>query len=140
MNELAMFFQEPTEAMGVFYPEHYVIATFASFEIAQKANHALRSQGFYQSMAVPGAEALEFFEELQARHGLWGEVMAEFSRFIDTEATLMDKDIQRARDGAGFLAAHGTNESEAARISTIIEPFAPLTAHWYLRSGIQALV
>jgi hypothetical protein len=140
MNELATFFQEPSETLGVFYPKHYVIATFPSFEMAGKASHALRSEGFYQSLAVPGTDALEFFEDLRAQHGLWGEVMTEFSRFIDTEATLMDKDIQRARRGAGFVAVHSQNELETKRVRDIIEPFEPISVHWYLPTGIQSMV
>jgi hypothetical protein len=141
-NPLAGFFKEPETSMGVFYPTHYIIATFPSFEVAKQAKLALRSNGFSEDEVLPvsSAEALDFFRQFQDHAGIWGHLMTELSRFIDTEATKADKDIERAKHGAGFLVVHSPTEKESKRVQEIVAPLSPIAMHWYLPGGIQSLV
>jgi len=141
-NALSSFFEEPETSFGVFYPRHYILATFQSFEVTKQACFALRKAGFndHEALALSGGEALDFFEDFRDRAGIWGNLMREFSRFIDTEATLVDKDIRRAQKGAGFLVVHSPTEHEASCVRETLAPFAPIAMHWYLPSGIQSLV
>lgn len=141
-NVLSGFFKESDTSMGVFYPKHYIVATFPSFEIAERGNFALRKAGFSEEevLPVPGDEALDFFHRFHDRVGIWGYFMTELSRLIDTEATKADKDIERAKQGAGFLVVHSPTEHEASRIREILAPLSPVAMHWYLPGAIQSLV
>jgi len=72
--------------------------------------------------------------------GLWGTLMTEASRFIDTEARLLDRDVGQVRLGAGFLAVYAPLESGADHICEIVRPFAPLSMNWYLPAGVRSLI
>jgi hypothetical protein len=141
-NRLSGFFRESDISMGVFYPMHYIIATFPSFEVAKLGNLALKKAGFNDDevLPVPGSEALDFFKQFQDHAGIWGNLMTELSRFFDTEASKADHDIERAKAGAGFLVIHSPTEREANRIREILAPLSPIAMHWYLPGAIQSLV
>lgn len=140
--ELSTFFKESDRCLGVFYPKHYILATFPSFAAAKQASLALRKAGFGEDeiLAVPGSEALRFFEAVHDQAGLWGGLMTEVSRFFNTEAAFVDEDVERARDGAGFLAVHSPTEHESILVREIVVPFAPIAMHWYLPGAIQSLI
>jgi hypothetical protein len=140
--ELCTFFKESDTSFGVFYPKHYILATFPSFGLAEQANFALRKAGFGEdeTLAVTGGEALEFFRKFHDEAGLWGSLMNEVSRFFDTEAVLVDQDVQHAKEGAGFLAVHSLNERASQRIREVVSPFAPIAMHWYLPAAVQSLI
>jgi len=142
MSELATLFREPETSLGVFYPKHYVIATFPSFDAAKSANQALSHVGFdeTESRAVPGSDLLDYFDELHAQTGFLGDLMTEFSRLIGTEASFADKDVRQARRGAGFVAAHCATEAEAERIRDIILPYDPVAVQWYRAGAIRSLI
>ncbi len=142
MSELATLFREPETSLGVFYPKHYVIATFPSFDAAKSANQALMRLGFdeTQSRAVSGSDLLDYFDELHAQTGFLGDLMAEFSRLIGTEASFADDYARQAHHGAGFVAAHCSTEDEAQRICDIVRPFEPVAMQWYRAGAIRSLI
>jgi hypothetical protein len=142
MSELATLFKEPETWLGVFYPKHYVIATLPSFDAAKSANQALRRGGFdeTETRAVAGTDLLEYFDELHVQNGFLGDLMAEFSRLIGTEAAFADKDVSQAHHGAGFVAVHCSTEAEAQRILDIIRPFNPVAMQWYRAGAIRSLI
>jgi hypothetical protein len=142
MTTLTNFFKESDSTLGVFYPKHYIIATFPTFEGAQQAAQALRRAGFGEGdmVAIPGAEILQFFDEFRAHSSLWAGVMSVLSRAFGTEQTFADVDVQRAQAGAGFLAIYSPEEGEASRIRALVEPFKPKAMHWYLAGGVECLI
>ena len=142
MTTLTSFFKEPDSKLGVFYPQNYIISTFPTFEITQQAVHALRKAGFGEDdvMAIPATGILEFFEEFRAHAGLWAGVMTMLSRAFGTEQIFADRDVQRAHDGAGFLAIHCPVEADKARIQALLEPFEPVAMHYYQSGGVESLV
>ena len=142
MATLTHFFKEPNTSFGVFYPKHYIIATFPTFEAAKGANQTLRNAGFNEDevMAVSGPEALEFSKEFHDHAGIWGDLMTGLSRTFGTEASFVDLDIDKAEHGAGFLAIHSLTDSKSARIVELVRPFEPLTMQWYLAGGIRSLI
>lgn len=73
MTTLTHFFKESESSLGVFYPKHYIIATFPTFDETQRAAQALRKAGFSDDevLAVPGSEILKYFEEFRANSGMW---------------------------------------------------------------------
>jgi hypothetical protein len=142
MTTLTNFFKESQSTLGVFYPRHYIIATFRTFEAAKQAAQALRCAGFGEDdmVAIPGSEILQFFEEFRAHSSLWSGVMAMLSRAFGTEQTFADADIHRAHAGAGFLAIYSPEQAQASRVRTLLEPFEPRAMHWYLTGGVECLV
>ena len=140
--DLFTFLKAPQTSLGVFYPWHYIIASFPTFEDAQAAANVLRQDGFGSDevLAVPGEEMLKFLEGLQAQTGALGTVMEHLSRGFATEAAFAEADRRRAREGAGFLAIHAPAESETPRIVELTGPFQPVAMHWYTTGGIQSLI
>ena len=57
MTTLTNFFKESDSRLGVFYPKHYIIGTFPTFEKAKEGAQALLRAGFSgdEVLAVPGS-------------------------------------------------------------------------------------
>ena len=142
MAALTSFFKESESSLGVFYPKHYVIATFRTFAGSEKAAQALRGAGFGEDevLAVPGADILKYFQEFRANSGLWSGVMTMLSRGFGTEQVFADDDIQRARAGAGFLAVHCPEEAEKLCVRALLTPLEPIAMHCYAAGGVESLV
>jgi|HubBroStandDraft_1064217.scaffolds.fasta_scaffold92367_2 hypothetical protein len=142
MSELAELFQEQETRMGVFYPTGYVVAVFRSLDQAKSAHQIVCRAGFTQAdaRAVPGSDVLDYFDELSAQTGIWGLVMTEFSKAIDTEASFQEKDIKVAKRGAGFLVIRSETEEEAERIRGILAGSGPLAMQWYGPGAVYSLV
>jgi hypothetical protein len=136
------FFSPENVAFGIFYPKHHIIATFRSFDSAQQAQGALRQVGFdYEEVrAVPGRDMLEFLDEVSRYSGVFGALMARLSRGFGTEEVFVDEDIQRAREGAGFLAIYCPAEEDVQRVRDLVLPFGPISMQRYLATGIQSLI
>jgi hypothetical protein len=142
MTTLTNFFKDSASSLGVFYPKHYIIATFPTFDKTQEAAQAVRKSGFSEDevLAIPAEEILKFFEEFHANAGLWSGVMTMLSRAFGTEQIFVDDNVECARAGAGFLAVHSPEASQAERIRAMLEPFGPSAMHWYEAGGIQSLI
>src|ERR1019366_9921352 len=142
MSRLSTFFKESDESFGVFYPNHYIMATFPTFDAARKATQALRNAGFAEDevLSITGPELLDFLKEFKHHTGVWGEIMTEVSRFFDTEARKVDDDVLNAEKYSGFRAVHAPTDAEKARIVELVKPFSPLNMRWYLPSGIDNLL
>src|SRR5580658_8766418 len=142
MTTLTNFFKESDSNLGVFYPKHYIIATFPTFDKTKEAAQELRKAGFSENevLAIPGSEVLKYFEEFHANSGLWAGVMTMLSRAFGTEQLFADDDVQCARAGDGFLAVHSPAQAQATRVQALVEPFGPNAMHWYESGGIQILV
>ncbi len=83
MSQLAAFFKGSDTRLGVFYPEHSLIAIFSNFERARSAKANLSRAGFSddEALAVSGSDLVDLIHEESAKAGLFGYVMREFSRF-----------------------------------------------------------
>jgi len=142
MTTLTNFFKESDSSLGVFYPKHYVIGSFPTFEKTKEAEQALRRAGFAEDevLAVPGSEVFLYFAEFRANSGLWASAMTTLSRAFGTEQVFADDDVELARSGAGFIAVHSPDEATAQRIKSLLEPFQPRALHWYQSGGVQSLI
>jgi hypothetical protein len=142
MSTLTKFFKESDSTLGVFYPKHYIIATFPTFDKTKEAAQALRKSGFSEDevLAIRGDQILKYFEEFHSNAGLWSGVMTMLSRAFGTEQLFADEDVVRARAGAGFLAVYSPEASQGAQIRELLKPFEPGAMHWYEAGGIQCLV
>jgi hypothetical protein len=142
MTSLSSFFKGADSHLGVFYPTHYIIASFRSFTVTEEAVRALRRAGLGEDdvLAIPGAGVLRFFEEFRANSGLWAGVMTMLSRSFGTEQVFVDSDIERAHAGAGFLAIHCPIHADKTRVQALLHPFAPMAMHLYEPGGVECLV
>jgi len=141
MSELATFFHGADTHFGVFYPTHYVLAIFETFEDAEKARQQLIASGWKgeEVIAVPGDDVVHFATEHWRKDGLWGLLMRELSRLFGTEAPYADHDLELAKRGAGFLAVHCRNEHEKDPAWSRLQPAHPLVARYYAFGGIEHL-
>jgi hypothetical protein len=142
MTKLSRFFDAAHTTVGsTFYPTDFVFAAFPSFGAASAAQRALLNAGFADDtmIAVNGREALAFFHEQRETEGLWGEWVRKLSRFMDTEAKFADENIERAKDGAGFVAIRTSTDAESNRVADVVGPFAPDSMERYMTSGVQSL-
>jgi hypothetical protein len=141
MSQLATFFNGSDTRLGVFYPEHALIAIFRDIEQAQTAKGKLRSAGFSDDevLAVSGLDLVDLVHEESARNGLFGYMMTGLSRFLDTEASYTDRDLTYAKQGAAVLAVHCPDERTKKAAWNLIAPTDPLVARYYAISGIEHL-
>jgi hypothetical protein len=143
-NKLAAFFKTSGTSLGtVFYPTHFVFATLPSYDSAQQTVQSLRDAGFPGSemLAANSSEVLEFFEEFRENEGAWGDFMRALSRTIlGTQTKFGDVDMERAQEGASFVAIHCLIQADATRIAQIARPFSPLSMQWYRELIVENLV
>jgi hypothetical protein len=139
---LAEFFQRAGVSFGIFYPKQYVVAVFPTFETARAGYRTLGAAGFriWEIIAVSSEEVKQFLEDLRANRTLWDDLLAQVSRFLDTEVKLVDLYAHWARTGAGFLVAHSPAEVDAARISDLLKPLDPIAMHWFMAGYIRHLL
>ncbi|HEV2201996.1 MAG TPA: hypothetical protein VGR73_19425 [Bryobacteraceae bacterium] len=140
--DLSTFFQGSDHQFGIFYPKKHVVAVFRSFEAAVAARQRLSDAGFadHEVLAVSGEEVSRFLSHLRADAGLWGELMTAVSRFLDTEASLVDRYAGWAQHGAGFLLVYSPTETEALGTTELLQQLEPLAAQWYAAGYICHLV
>ena len=138
MSDVSSFFKESDTTLGVFYPNHYLIAVFRDRDAAHQVHGKLRNAGFSAEdvMALDGAD---FVELVKPDTGLGTSVMQTLARFLSTEQRFADRDLRHARQGAGFLAAYCPTETLKKQAWEIVKPEDPLDARYYSRSGIEHL-
>ena len=141
MSRLTAFFNGADKRLGVFYPDHALIAIFPDIQCAQSAKGKLSGAGFsdYEALVVPGADLIDLVHEESMRSGMLGYLIKEVSRFLHTEAAYTDHDLQHAQRGAAVLAVHCPDERTKAAAWRLIAPTDPLVARHYCTSGIEHL-
>jgi hypothetical protein len=141
-GRLTTFFHDSDTKFGIFYPSNHLLAIFPSFRDADQARRKVVESGVSNddAIAVDGAEVVHFAEEYLRKEGLWGLLMTQLSRFIDTEATYADRDLEMAQQGAAFLAVHCINDDAKTAAWKLLEPAAPLVARYYSAGGIEHFV
>lgn len=139
---LEEFFHGTDVTLGVFYPKKHVVAVFRSFEQAKRALDHLQAAGLGsgRAIAVPGAEVVAFLEHLQSNQTLWATLVAEFSRVLDTEASLVDSYNWWAHRGAAFLVVYSPAQEDAEAICELLKPELPLAMHWFTAGYIRHLI
>ena len=140
--EIRGFFKETDSSLGIFYPTHYIVASFRDYDAASAARAALLEAGVPQSdvLTLPGAEMAAFLREFREQKGTAGDVMTSVSRFLGDDATFVDDDIARGERGAGFLIVYCATGEESSRLRDLMRPFGSETMHWYLRNAIEELI
>jgi hypothetical protein len=138
MSLLSNFFKESDTQLGIFYPNHYLIAVFRNLETAQQAVKKLRLAGFTEDevIAVAGRDFIDLAKE---ETGLGSFLMQTLSRFFATEQISHDSDLDLAQHGASFAAVHCPTEKTKKEAWNVLQPEAPLAARYYANDGIEHL-
>jgi hypothetical protein len=138
MSLLTHFFKESDTRLGVFYPNHYLIAVLWNLETAQRAAKKLRLTGFAEDevIAVGGQDFIELSDE-EAGPGSF--LMQAVSRFFATEQRSHDSDLYMAHHGAAFVAVHCPTETTKQKGWDVLKSEAPLAARYYANDGIEHL-
>jgi len=138
VTTLAGFFKESDTKLGIFYPNHYLIAVFETVAAAGLAANKLRMAGFASDevIATDGAEVVQLAKQ---ESGVGSLLMQGLSRFFATEQIYTDNDLEHARHGAGFLAVHCPSELTKAEAWRLIQPEDPVDARYYGSDGIDHL-
>jgi hypothetical protein len=141
MSQLGTFFKGDDTRLGVFYPQHSLLAIFPDIEQAWSAQKQLRAAGFSDDevTVASGADLIELDEEESAKNGLSGYLMKEFSRFLATEAVYTDSDLKQAKRGAAVLVVHCPDERTKKSAWRILAPAGPLVARYYAGGCIEHL-
>jgi tellurite resistance protein len=138
MSLLTNFFKESDTKLGVFYPNHYLIAVFLNLETAQQAIKTLRLAGFAEGEMVAAA-GQDFIELAKEESGLGSFLMQALSRFFATEQKSHDSDLDLAQRGAAFVAVHCPTETTKEKAWNVLRAEAPLAARYYANDGIEHL-
>jgi hypothetical protein len=141
MSQLATFFRGCDTRLGVFYPDHTLIAIFPDIKQAQKAKGKLCGAGFSddEALVATGADHVELVREESARNGVFGYLMNKLSRFLHTEAVYTDHDLMCTKRGAAVLAIRCPDERTKKVAWALIAPTEPLFARHYSIGGIEHL-
>ena len=140
-STLTAYFDGSDTQFGIFYPHHHLVAVFASLAEATRARKTLVDSGHSGADCITagGEEVVRFAEEHLQKEGLWGLLMTQLSRAIDTEATYADQDLEMARQGSAFLAVRCINDQAKNSAWECLEPSKPLVARYYSFGGIEHL-
>jgi len=138
VTNLAGFFKESDTKLGIFYPNHYLVAVFRNVAAAGLAANKLRVAGFASDevIATDGAEVVQLAKQ---ETGIGSLLMQGLSRFFATEQMYTDHDLEHARHGAGFLAVHCPTDLLKAEAWRLIQPEDPVDARYYGSDGIDHL-
>lgn len=142
MSTLSMFFKGSDTRFGVFYPTDYLVATYRDDESAAQAKRVLFGHNLSDEdvVAVPGTEVVQFAQEHLQKDGLWGLLMTKLSQAFDTEAGYAVIDLDRAKEGAAFLAVYCPTENAKNKVWSWLAPTNPWAARHYSTGGIEHLV
>jgi hypothetical protein len=141
MSRLSMFFKDADTQLGVFYPNHYLLAIFPSLADADRVKETFKRAGCVDEdvISVSGEELVHFSKDHLLRHGLWGALMTQLSRMFGTEARYRDSDLAAAKRGAALVAVHCPTEKVKTDTWKLLEPAHPLVARYYHFAGIEHL-
>ena len=124
MSLFTNFFKESDTQLGVFYPNHYLIAVFRNLETAQQAVKKLRLAGFAEDEVIAAA-GQDFIALAKEETGLGSFLMQALSRFFATEQMSHDSDLDLAQHGAAFVAVHCPHEKTKRKHGTSFKRSLP---------------
>jgi hypothetical protein len=120
-------------SFGVFSPTGYVLMAFADDDSAEKACEALIRGGFREDDVIHYGKQ-EVLAELEK-----DEEHSEDPLQIGQEMDKVNRYIELAKQGAGFLALHAPEEELSRRAINIVRPFRLKFAEKYNRLTMEEL-
>ena len=143
MTTVSSFFKHDAEqSFGVFYPTTYLVATFASHDLALQAKEELEANGFPGNdvLILRGEEFIALEEKAHEDASLWSRITSHISKIVGTEELHLENDLKNARAGAAFLALHCPTQECGQQIYTLLKHLAPLSMRRYSTYTIDRMV
>ena len=140
MKEHWDFLKENDSSFGLFYPLHYIVASFETIERAEKVREQVLARDFAHDdvAAVPGSFVIEHLES-QEDADWFDRVRAGIARVIGTEAGFLDDDLQLARRGGAFLFIYTPDNDSAEQSRQLMKRLHPMFARRYHQAGIESI-
>ncbi len=135
------FFKQSDTSFGTFYPKHYIVAGYPSFDAAHAAERAFTESGVAAD-DVRAASGDFVVKQLEAHHGAnWMQQSeSQVADFIGTEAGFLEEDAELARRGGAFLFVFAPDERRVAHARKVFAQHRPAYARRYLRVAIERIV
>jgi hypothetical protein len=135
------FFKESDSSFGLFYPLHYTIAAFDTFERAEDVRQQFIARGFNPDdvATASGPFVMNRLETEEGRNWL-DRLRAGVARVVGTEAGYIDDDIKLARRGGAFVFVYTPDDDTNQRVHTLLKRLHPVFARRYHQAGIESNV
>ncbi len=139
MKEHWDFLKENDSSFGLFYPLHYIVASFETIERAEKVREQALAGDFAHDdvAAVPGSFVIK---HLESEGNDWFErLRTGIARVIGTEAGFLDDDVKLARRGGAFVFIYAPDSESAQQARKLLQRLHPIFARRYNRAGIESI-
>ncbi|MDN5870781.1 MAG: hypothetical protein L0H73_08705 [Nitrococcus sp.] len=135
------FFKGSDTSFGIFYPADYLIAVLDSNEAAKKGKDILLSAGYSEDevAAVPNNYVISDIEKSKNDASFLTRIRQKFSLGMGTEGLYWEKDLEWAKEGAGFLAIYCPTHHEAKRVQRLLTHENPKNMRRYAAMAIEKL-
>lgn len=129
-------------SFGIFYPTDYITAVFDSYEIAQRGEQIMLSAGYAEDEvhAFTPKYVMERFEEGTRNASFMKRVEHRLTSHFGSDASYWTADLERAKQGAGFLVVYCPTDHEAERVLRLLKSENPKTMRRYHRFVIEELI
>lgn len=141
MKQRWAFFKETDSSFGLFYPRHYVVAGFDTYERAREVGQRFVEAGFARD-DVAAATGPFVAERLESRHGAnWLQRIEAFvAEAVGTEAGYVEDDLKLARRGGAFLFVYVPDRATEGRARGVLRRSHPIYARCYHPLGIERII
>jgi len=135
------FFKQSDTSFGTFYPKHYIVAGYPSFDEARAAESAFTESGV-DATDVRATTGDFVVNHLEAHHDAnWLErAQAHMAEFAGTEADLLKGDAELAHNGGAFLFVFAPRDSHVNNARKVFARHRPSYARRYLQIAIEHII
>ncbi|MCE5234083.1 MAG: hypothetical protein ABFC67_00620 [Mizugakiibacter sp.] len=141
MKQRWAFFKEADRSFGLFYPRHYVVAGFDTYERAQTVARQFIEAGFAHDdvAAATGPFVAQRLESRRSANWLQ-RIEASIAEAVGTEAGYIEDDLKLARRGGAFLFVYVPDAAAGKRARLLLRRSHPVYARRYHPLGIERLI
>lgn len=135
------FFRQSDTSFGTFYPKHYIVAGYRSFDEAQAAENAFTESGV-DAEDVRAATGDFVVNQLEAHQDANMLERAEMhvAEFAGTETGFLNEDAALAHSGGAFLFVYAPDDDHLQRARSVFQRHRPKYARRYLQIAIERLI
>lgn len=141
MDQQWDFFKKSETSLGVFYPLHYIVAGYDTYEDAKAAEAAFRDSGIAaEDVRAAMGDFVAAQLETRTDRNLLDQLKNKLVNFVGTEKGYITEDKNHARDGGAFLFVFAPDDESAAHAKSVFAEHPPVFARRYLRIAIEQIV
>ena len=135
------FFKHSDTSFGTFYPKHYIVAGYPSFEAAHAAEHAFTESGI-EADDVRAATGDFVVNHLEAHHDAhWLQRAGKrIAVFAGAETRFLDDDAELARQGGAFLFLFAPDDDRVDQARKVFAQYRPAYARRYMKVAIEPII